>query len=49
MRCIAIATSYPPDVLADTTPAPHRVVGDYDEFLDATDEGMALMRVSTFR
>lgn len=49
MRCIAIATSYPPEVLADATPAPHRVVADYDEFLDTTDEGAALTRVSTFR
>jgi beta-phosphoglucomutase len=34
MECVAIATSYPPEVLAETDPPPHWVVADYDEFLD---------------
>jgi beta-phosphoglucomutase len=34
MLCVAIASSYPREVLADMTPPPHFVVGDYDEFLD---------------
>jgi HAD superfamily hydrolase (TIGR01509 family) len=34
MRCVAMATSYPPDVLAETVPPPHQVVADYDEFLE---------------
>jgi beta-phosphoglucomutase len=33
MLCVAIASSYPRDVLADTLPPPHWVVADYDEFL----------------
>ena len=34
MMCVAIASSYTPDVLADTAPPPHWVVADYDEFLN---------------
>jgi beta-phosphoglucomutase len=54
MRCIAIATSYPREVLAETEPPPHRVVDDYDEFLDGTVEGAQLLAqhgspMSTFR
>jgi beta-phosphoglucomutase len=34
MLCVAIASSYPRDVLAETVPPPHGVVRDYDELLD---------------
>jgi len=42
MRCAAIASSYPPDLLAATDPPPHWVVADYDEFLDRTEVGARL-------
>ena len=31
---MAIASSYPREVLAETAHPPHWIVGDYDEFLD---------------
>jgi HAD superfamily hydrolase (TIGR01509 family) len=34
MMCVAIASSYPREVLGDTAPPPHWIVGDYDEFLE---------------
>jgi HAD superfamily hydrolase (TIGR01509 family) len=33
MTCIAVATSYPRDTLAETAPPPNGIVTDYDEFL----------------
>ena len=42
MHCAAIASSYPPEVLAATDPPPHWVVADYDEFLDRTELGARL-------
>ncbi len=35
MICVGVATSHPPETLASTDPPPHRVVRDYDEFLDS--------------
>jgi beta-phosphoglucomutase len=33
MATVAVSTSYPREVLAETRPAPHWVVGDFAEFL----------------
>jgi hypothetical protein len=43
MLCVAIATSYPRDVLADTAPPPHFVVADYDEFLDGPGAALTIV------
>jgi beta-phosphoglucomutase len=40
MRCVAMATSYPPEVLAETAPPPTWVVADFDEFLDGPGAGL---------
>jgi beta-phosphoglucomutase-like phosphatase (HAD superfamily) len=34
MRCVAVTTSYPPETLAATEPAPEIVVTDFDALLD---------------
>jgi beta-phosphoglucomutase len=47
MVCVAIASSYPRDVLADTAPPPHVVVGDYDEFLDGPGASLAAVDMPT--
>ncbi len=38
MRTIGVSTSYTHDLLQRTTPPPHAIVADYDEFLQS-DEG----------
>jgi HAD superfamily hydrolase (TIGR01509 family) len=34
MTCIAVSTSYSPDLLAQTEPPPHAVVANYNDFLE---------------